>query len=282
VDILKIRTVLDWMQRIELGPGDLTTESVSPYALHSAGSLLARAGGIFFGRKVLDVLFENSGKQLLIDWKIEDGDKFQPGDILFQYDGNGAEILKKRRLIQWIVSRMSGIATASKKAFDLLSFHNRQLVQGITLNPIFEVLDSEAFKIGGGSWIRQGLTDSIYITQLHVAYGGGIEKCLAEVNRDLGDARKAIKIEVEVNTAEQFKVTQEMDYDVLHLVGLSPAQIQRVFEDLNPVKKPVLHLQHLSDFQEKYVKYFFKYCAIEDLHTNIDYLPNELTVLSDQ
>jgi nicotinate-nucleotide pyrophosphorylase (carboxylating) len=268
------------MQSIELGPGDLTTESVSPYALHSAGSLRACSEGIFSGRGVLDVLFENSGEQLTIDWKIAEGEKFQSGDILFDFKGNGAEIIKNRRLIQWIVGRMSGVATATRKAANLISFHNRQLVQGISVNPIFEVLDSEAFKIGGGSWIRQGLTDTIYITQLHAAYAGGVEKALEKVNRDLGDARRTIKIELEVNTAAQFKAVQEMDYDALHLVGLPPDQIQQVFEELNPVKKPVLHLPHLRDFQECYTDYFFKYCAIEDLHTQIEFLKNELTLES--
>ncbi|MCK4296449.1 MAG: hypothetical protein KAX28_07335, partial [Candidatus Marinimicrobia bacterium] len=114
--------------------------------------------------------------------------------------------------------------------------------------------------------------------QQHVHYIGSIEKCLVQVNKELGDTRKAIKIEVEVNTAEQFKQINELDYDILHLIGLTSDQIRDIFEKSNPLKKPVLHLENLTGFQKKYADYFFKYCAVEQLHSNIRYLSNEMKI----
>ncbi|MBU4444616.1 hypothetical protein KJ656_05975 [bacterium] len=273
-----IKTVLDWMQNIEVGPGDLTTESVSPYALHSVGSFISKSDGIFSGRDVLEILFESSGKQLKVEWNVNEGDALKTDDILFEFQGNGIDILQNRRLIQWLIGRMSGIATSTKEASEYLESRGKQLVQGARISPIFEVFDRIAFKTGGGIWKRQGLTDSIYLTQQHAQYVGSIEKCLKQVNKELGDTRKAIKIEVEVNTAAQFKQINELDYDVMHLIGMASDQIRDIFEKANPLKKPVLHLENLTDFQEKYTDYFFKYCAVEQLHSNIQYLSNEMKI----
>ncbi len=278
MDNLQIRTALDWMQNIEVGPGDLTTESVSPYALHSVGSFIAKSDGIFSGRDVLEILFESSGKQLKVEWNVDEGDALKMDDILFEFQGNGVDILQNRRLIHWLIGRMSGVATSTKEASEYLKSYGKQLVQGMRISPVFEVFDRIAFETGGGIWKRHGLTDSIYITQQHVQYVGSIEKCLVQVNKELGDTRKAIKIEVEVNTAEQFKQINELDYDILHLIGLTSDQIRDIFEKSNPLKKPVLHLENLTDFQEKYADYFFKYCAVEQLHSNIQHLSNEMKI----
>ncbi|MCK4716120.1 MAG: hypothetical protein KAT54_04885 [Candidatus Marinimicrobia bacterium] len=72
--------------------------------------------------------------------------------------------------------------------------YGKQLVQGVLISPVFEVFDRIVFETGGGIWKRHGLTDSIYITQQQVQYVGSIEKYVVQVNKELGDTRRAIKI----------------------------------------------------------------------------------------
>jgi len=43
----RINKILYWMQEIEVGHGDLTTESISPYALHTVGRIIAKSDGLF-------------------------------------------------------------------------------------------------------------------------------------------------------------------------------------------------------------------------------------------
>jgi len=276
LDISQIRTLLKWMQSIELGPGDLTTETISPYALHSAGSATALSNGLFSGREVLEILFEESGRQLAVNWKVRSGDSVKAGDVLFEFNGNGADVLKNRRLIHWIIGHMSGLATATAEASQLLKTSGKLLVQGVSVNPIFDVFDELAFETGGSIWKRHCLMDSIYVTQAHIHYAGSIDKCLGQINQEIGDTRKTLKIEVEINSAEQFERFNELDYDTLHLVGLTDEDVRNVFESLNPVKKPILHLAKLGHFKESYADYFFKYCAIEELHRNIVLLDSQI------
>ena len=267
--LTQVREVLDWMQRIESGSGDLTTETIAPYEFYTEGSFLAQDEGLFSGREILEILFESSGKQLEIFWNKQEGESLQKGALIFSFQGNGVAILNNRRLIQWLIGRMSALATAGHQAVEFLKPYGKELVQGVAVNPIFEVFDAIAFETGGGIWQRNGLNDSVYITQNHLRYADGIEKVLERVNQELGDIRKKIRIEVEVNNAQQFEQVKEMDIDTIHLVGLSQMDIAVVFEKQNPIKKPILHLKRLTDFQAAYTDYFFKYCAIEGLHQNI-------------
>jgi len=277
----QVREVLNWMQRIEMGSGDLTTETIAPYAFHAEGSFLAKDEGLFSGREILEILFEFSGKQLEVFWNKQEGEDLQKDDPIFSFRGNGAAILNNRRLIQWLIGRMSGLATAGHKAVEFLKSYGKELIQGIALNPVFEVFDAIAFETGGGLWQRNGLNDSVYITQNHLRYANGIAKVLERANQELGDIRKKIRIEVEVNNAQQFEQVKEMDIDTIHLVGLSQMDIADVFEKQNPIKKPILHLGQLTDFQAAYADYFFKYCAIEELHKNIQPLNCKLVIKTD-
>ncbi|MDO9549284.1 MAG: hypothetical protein Q7J65_10005, partial [Candidatus Marinimicrobia bacterium] len=169
-----------------------------------------------------------------------------------------------------------GLTTATAEASQLLKSSGKVLVQGISLDPIFEVFDEPAFEMGGGIWKRHGLMDSIYATQAHIHYAGSIDKCLKQINHEIGETRKTLKIEVEINTAEQFEQFNELDYDSLHLVGLTDEDIRKVFESLNPIKKPILHLAKIGDFKEIFADYFFKYCAIEELHRDIALLDSQI------
>lgn len=264
------------MQSMELGHGDLSTEMVSPYALHAAGSVTALYEGIFVGRGVLERLFDESAQPLTIDWQLRDGDEVNTWDVLFEFNGNGAGILKNRRLIAWIIGRMSGTATATRQTVEMLNRYAKTLVQGVSVSPVFEPLDEIAFRTGGGIWKRRGLTDSIYLTQNHFHYSGDPEGTLRQLAAELGDTRRTLKIEVEINSAAEFERFNKLDCDVLHLVGLSGDDIRTVFEILNPIKKPVLHLERREDIQPHFVDYFFKYCAIEELHRTAPLLPVQI------
>lgn len=266
------------MQEVEIGSGDLTTESISPYALHTTGRLIAKSDGIFSGREILETLFKPTGNQLKIKWNVEEGSEIKNGSEILRFEGNGAEVLKIRRLIEWIVGRMSGIATATKETVNFLGKHGKRLVAGTKVSAIFEVFDRIAFKTGGGIFKHHGLEDTIYITQNHLLYAGGITDVLARVEEELGDVRKALKIEIEVNNFDQFVEANKHNCDIIHLVGLDNKQIKEVFEKGDPNKKPILHLNVLSDWRDMYSDYFFRFCAIEELFRDVKYFKSKLLI----
>jgi len=272
-----IEHILNWMKQVEVGEGDLSTESVAPYALHSAGRLVMLNEAMFCGRSVLEKLLEPVGKQVQIDWKCNDGDQLPAGATVYDFSGNGAEILKVRRLIEFITGNLSGLATATRTMAQALKNYGKKLIFGDANAPMFEELERIAFITGGGELLFGSNSERIYLTQNHFAYAGGKPaEVIATVNNEIGAGRKKIKIEVECNTPAQFEELNQLDCDIIHLVGLEHEQLQAVFEDLNPNRKPIVHLRTLGDFRPEYTDYFFRYVAIEELHRVNHYLPVQL------
>lgn len=263
---------------MEIGEGDLTTESVAPYPFHIKSELIARSDGILCGSEIVRLMFEPWQDQMQIENRVQEGESFRAGDVIMEIRGNGAEILRRRRLIGWLIGRLSGLLQSVQDTAEFLEKYGKRLVQGVTIDPVLEPLNKIAFQAGGGEWQRSGLYDSVYLTAAHIRYGGGIRKTLDTLNGELGPARKSLKIEVEINSFEQFKEINELDYDVLHLVRVSQAEIGRIFKQGNPIKKPILHLQTVDEFRQEYADYFFRYCAIEDLHRQPPYIATELIV----
>lgn len=275
-----IENILNWMKQVEVGEGDLSTESVAPYALHSAGRLVMLNEAVFCGRSVLEKLLEPVGKQVQIDWKCNDGDQLPAGATVYDFSGNGAEILKIRRLIEYITGNLSGLATATRIMAQALNKFGKKLVFGNTNNPMFEEPERIAFATGGGELLFGSNAERIYLTQNHFIYAGKPAEVVTAVNNEIGAGRKKIKIEVECNTPAQFEELNRLDCDIIHLVGFEHEQLRAVFENLNPNRKPIVHLKTLSDFHPEYADYFFRHVAIEELHRVNYYLPVQLIFTS--
>ncbi|MFH1214484.1 MAG: hypothetical protein V1681_10370 [Candidatus Neomarinimicrobiota bacterium] len=273
-----IERILNWMKMIEVGEGDLTTESVAPYALHSSGRLVMQNDALFSGRTIIEKLLETTGKQLQIDWQCAEGEELKANATIFEFSGNGAEMLKVRRLIEWLAGSLSGLATATHNTVNVLDGFGKKLVAGIAISPIFEEMERLAFTTGGGQMPFHGLADRIYLTQNHFAYAGNPAKVIAAVSNELGEVRKKIRIETECNNPAQFEELNQLDCDVIHLVGFNHEQLSTVFEQSNPNRKPIVHFETLADFRPEYANYFFRYAAIEELHRTRHYLPAMLIV----
>lgn len=194
------------------------------------GKLIVKESGLFSGREVIDILFEPAVEQLSVDWNVEEGSEIKAGDEIFNFEGSGAEILKVHRLVEWIIGRMSGIATSARCVVEALEKSGKRLIAGSTVSPIFEAFDEIAFTTAGGVFKRHGLSDSIYVTKNHLSYAGGISDIIERVDKELGEVRKTVKIEVEVNSFDEFVIANDQDCEVIHLVGLNEIQIRDVFE----------------------------------------------------
>ncbi len=264
------------MKQIEVGEGDLSSESVAPYALNASGRLVMQSATLFCGRSVLEKLFEPLGKQVQIEWLCKDGDELAAGATVFNFSGNGAEILKIQRLIENLAGALSGLATTARVAVQTLGNYGKKLVFGTAFSPFSAEMERIAFVIGGGELLFGSYSERIYLTRNHFAYAGRPAEVLATVNNELGVSRKKIKIEVECNTPEEFEEFNRLDCDVIHLVGMNHKQLQTVFQNLNPNRKPIVHLKTLNDFYPEYADYFFRYVVIEELHRTCQALAVQL------
>ncbi len=277
MDNRQIDKLITWIQETEIGAGDLTTESVAPYALHATGHFIINTAARFSGRPIIERLLAPYQDRLKISWQKAEGEQLQAGDMLFEFQGNGAAILNNRRLIAWIIGRLSRIATDTATAVDFLKEKSKKLVSGRFVSPLYGILDNQAFQTGGGELLPTNLYDSLHITPAHVIYADqNLPGIIKQINQDLGGARKTLHIHVEVNTLDQFREADQCNIDAIHLVNMNPIDIKHIFTKEAPHIRPIMHIKNLKDWQESYTDYFFRYVAVEELHRKIAPLPLEL------
>lgn len=276
----QISRLLNLLQEIGIGAGDLTTESVAPHALHVQGTLISGSEGLLCGEQIVTQLFADVANQSELHWLRHDGESIEPNTPLLRFAGNGAELLKNRRLIEYIVSRLSGLATATQAAVTHLAQYGKKLTASHRNDPFWEIFDREAYLLGGMEVHHRGLEDNIYLTPQHFAYAGAPEIVIKRVSEELAEVRKVVKIEVEVDSIDLLQQVNACDCDVIHLVDFNKEDIRYIFEKVDLNRKPVLHLPTLSAFDPIYADYFFRYVVIEDLHGKPQFLQTKFVINS--
>ena len=103
----------------DVGQGDVTSEAVVPADLTVKAVVLAKEAGVAAGIEETVVLAESLG--LNVTAEVADGDEVKSGKVIIKMSGNARTILAAERTMLNLLSRMSGIATATRKLTEKLS-----------------------------------------------------------------------------------------------------------------------------------------------------------------
>jgi nicotinate-nucleotide pyrophosphorylase (carboxylating) len=175
-----------------------------------------------------------------------DGDKFEPGDIILDIEGFNQTVLTSERIALNFLGRLSGIATFTSKFVEQIKGTECQILDTRKTTPGWRLLEKEAVVYGGGKNHRYGLYDMILIKDNHIASTGSIKNAVEFTREYLTtpDFRlqfdckaEDIEIEVEVSTKKQMKEAIEVGIKRLLLDNQSTEQLKRLVEiarGLNP------------------------------------------------
>jgi len=208
----------------DLGQGDVTTELLVPKQSTSEAEIVAREVGTAAGLEEAQVLLESLG--LEVESLAKDGDKVRIGQKLLKINGDTRTILSAERTTLNIISRMSGIATATRSTADRLRKAKLKTKVACTRKtaPGLMYFDKKAVKIGGGDTHRLHLDDLILIKDNHITVAGGIEKALAKAREKASFSKK---IEIEVTKPENAVFAATTGADIIMLDNFSPKQIEK-------------------------------------------------------
>ncbi len=184
----------------DVGPGDITTDSLVPSGMKKHACMVAKAGGVIAGLEVAEMVFRRFDPDLV--WKplVNDGNKVTRGDLIVEFSGNYRALLTGERTALNFLQRMSGIATAANEYVTILEgFHTKILDTRKTL-PGFRLLDKYAVKTGGAVNHRIGLFDMVMIKDNHIAVAGGITRAVEAIRHHI---KPGIEIEVETTSLEE-------------------------------------------------------------------------------
>jgi nicotinate-nucleotide pyrophosphorylase (carboxylating) len=213
----------------DIGQGDVTSAAVVPAGLTAEAAVVAKEAGIAAGLEEITILAESL--KLNVKTEVTDGEQIRSGQIIMKISGNAQIILSAERTMLNLLSRMSGIATTTRRLVEKLRKANLTAKIAATRKtaPGLLYFDKKAVLIGGGDPHRLRLDDMILVKDNHIAIAGGVETA---VKRAKQNAPFSKKIEIEVTSITDALKAAEAGANIIMLDNFSPKQIREAVEAL--------------------------------------------------
>ena len=213
----------------DLGKGDITSNLLPRKKIKAR--IISRQDGIIAGVNYVKEIFLSKGCTVRIIKK--DGNKTIPNQTILEITGFAQSVLSCERTALNLLSRMSGIATKTKKLVEKINAVNPRVKLYATRKtaPGLRFFDKEAVKIGGGEKHRMSLDQMIMIKDNHIAVAGSLPRLIIKARK------KYKKIEVEVENQEDALLAASTGVNIIMLDNFSPKEI---INTVNRLKKSKL------------------------------------------
>lgn len=207
---------------------DTTTDYLIDEDQENTARFLAKDDGVLCGIDIALRVFEllqPSGFEAEI-YK-HDGDRLEKGDIIAEIKGKTRTILKGERTALNLIQHMSGVATATNRAVEIIRGTNASIADTRKTLPGLRPLQKYAVTVGGGKNHRYNLSDAAMLKDNHVDAGGGITNAVAKLKAKLGHMTK---VELEVRNLDELGQALEAGVDVIMLDNMSCAEMKEAVE----------------------------------------------------
>lgn len=196
----------------DIGSGDINALLI-PASQRARARIISRETGCFCGRLWVNEVFRQLDPAVKIHWHLEDGDRVQADQVLFELEGSARSLLTGERTALNFVQTLSGTASTSAYYAGLVANTGVQLLDTRKTLPGLRRAQKYAVLCGGGHNHRFGLYDAFLIKENHIAACGGIAQAV-EAARLLAPEKP---VEVEVETLVQLEQALAARADIVML-----------------------------------------------------------------
>ncbi len=198
--------------------GDLTTESLFPTALSARGEVVAKRPGVLAGVPVLEAVFQRLSPEAKVTVGCPEGAEVEPGQVVVVVEGDARALLAGERVALNFLSRLSGIATLTRRYVEAVAGLPCRIVDTRKTTPGLRLLEKYAVRVGGGTNHRFGLSDGVLVKDNHLSLlrreGVSLREALARIRSRVPHG---VRIQVEVTDLEQVEEALEAGADALLL-----------------------------------------------------------------
>ena len=189
--------------REDLGPEglDVTTLATIPAGQTRTAEVVARAPGVVAGVPVIELVLSAVAEQIggevpAVEVVADDGARLERGDVIARLTGPTQVILVAERTVLNVLSRLSGVATHTRRWADALEGTGAMVLDTRKTTPGMRWLEKYAVRCGGGTNKRMGLYDVAMIKDNHKLAAGSVAAAYALVRERFPD----VDVQVEVTT----------------------------------------------------------------------------------
>ena len=197
---------------------DVASDYLIPEDQRDNAYFVAKADGVLCGLSVAMRVFALLDDTFEAKLYKHDGDKVQKGDLIAEFSGKTVLLLKGERTALNLLQHMSGIATATAAAVELVKGTNAQITDTRKTLPGLRALQKYAVTCGGGKNHRFNLSDGAMLKDNHIDAGGGITNAVNALRGKLGHM---VKIEVETRDRAEVREALAAGADIIMLDNMS-------------------------------------------------------------
>jgi nicotinate-nucleotide pyrophosphorylase (carboxylating) len=204
--------ISDYIKRAleeDIGPGDVTTNTIVPADASLRGRVIAKQNGVVAGLDVARDVMLALNDRVAFTAKVADGSRVTRKTVLAEVEGLARALLTAERTALNFLGRMSGIATLTRQFVDAVSTTKAVILDTRKTAPGLRLTDKLAVRLGGGQNHRTGLFDMVLIKDNHIDFAGSIAAAVERVRasqtkleievetRSLDDVREALRLGVQ-------------------------------------------------------------------------------------
>ena len=214
----------------DLGPGDITTDSVVSPTQRARGEAIAKAPLVLAGIDLFVEVFRLLDSATQAEICCHDGEELKPGQIPARLTASARALLSGERVALNLLQRLSGVATLTQQFVRAIAGTGAEILDTRKSTPGLRAFEKYAVRAGGGRNHRKDLGEAVLIKENHIRLAGGVPAALAAAEAARG---RAAWIEIEVTNLDELRSALAHHPDVVLLDNMSPALVRRAVEQVN-------------------------------------------------
>lgn len=204
--------------------GDITSNATIGPERQATAEMNSREAGVISGLPLAEAAFRLISPAIRFEALVADGARVQPGTMIARISGPARGLLSAERVALNYLMHLSGVATHTARFADAIAHTSAKVTCTRKTIPGLRAVEKYAVRCGGGSSHRYGLDDAILIKDNHIAVAGGIAEALRAAKAFAGHL---VRVEIEVDTLEQFQVVLDEGADVCLLDNMGPDMLSQ-------------------------------------------------------
>lgn len=203
----------------DIGMMDITSTYLVAHDLKIKAAITSHSKGVVAGLPLVEMIYSLLDRDVRIKFNINEGEAVEPGKAICYIEGPATSILKGERLVLNFLSRLSGIATTTKKYVDKARPYSVYIYDTRKTTPNMRYLEKYAVTTGGGKNHRMGLYDQVLIKDNHLSSLLKLKKTSSIISDSVKMAKKRVlknvKVEVEVKDIAEFEEALSSGADII-------------------------------------------------------------------
>ena len=206
----------------DIGPGDVTTNTIVPVGATLRGRIVAKQDGVVAGVEVAKQVMLALSQDINFVAEVQEGARVARGTVVANLEGSARALLTGERTALNFLGRMSGIATLTRQFVDAVAGTNAVIIDTRKTAPGLRYTDKLAVRLGGGKNHRTGLFDMVLIKDNHIDFAGSITAAVQRVRT----SGTTLEIEVETRSLDNVREALALGVKLILLDNMSPTTMR--------------------------------------------------------